>query len=63
MKQNPERIWVYPEFKRLLKIKAATENLDIVQYTKQLSSNDNFEKEVEEMKQRYRRRPLGFDFP
>lgn len=42
-KINSQRIWVYPDFAKKLKVKAAENGLPIYKYTKELCYFDNIE--------------------
>lgn len=52
MKQ--ERIWVYPEFKKKLKLKATEKNTTILGLTKELSLVDDYESYFNDKKRKFR---------
>ena len=66
IKINPDRIYVYPEFKKIIKMEAASKGKDIIEYTKEIVENKT---SIEEIMQDWNRKfkrvenKRGFDFP
>lgn len=56
-KRHPERLWVDPEFHKMLKIESAMKDLSIIEYTKQVAEEEK-KKSAEE---KQRRRLFKFD--
>lgn len=60
--KKSERIWVYPEFKKILKINAVSKGKSIIQYTEDIAKeSDPLEKLKRELDEKYKKK--SFDFP
>ena len=67
MKENPDRMYVHPKFKQLVRMEAASKGKDIVEFTKELAEKETaIDKISEEWKEKWQskvKRVKGFDFP
>ena len=66
MKENPDRMYVHPKFKYLIRMEAASKGKDIVDFTKDIAEQQSeISKLTEEWKSKWqsKTKKLGFDFP
>lgn len=52
MKVNPVRIYVAPEFKKTLKLCAASNNKPVLEFTREISNMNNFNDFIKKWKER-----------
>ena len=65
MAQNLERIYVDPEFKKLLRVGAALKGKNIAEFTRELKGIDGLSEVLKQMKEKSKKQEkrLCYDFP
>lgn len=64
MKENKSRVYVCPEFKRLLKTDAAANGMGIIEYTEKITTEGSIEEIAKGWNKKWKRKDNGgFDFP
>jgi hypothetical protein len=48
MKENPDRLYVHPDFKRMMAIEAAKKGKSIIEFSHEIVSNDDPLKQLKE---------------
>lgn len=62
LKQNPERIYIHPEFKKILKIEASKQGKSIIEFTKDVVDKRSIDNLIKNFRKQHKG-DEGFDFP
>jgi hypothetical protein len=63
IKQNPERVYIHPEFKKVLKIEAAKEGKSILEFTRDIMNRQQLHNIIKHFRKEHKGDEGGFDFP